>query len=102
MGSLVMSAASPRSFTSLQGPSATSLVWPGTRLNIRSDSSRTTWRGDATPSARAWRGRSFTRMSVSFQPGNPRSRSSSSGRGAAEQSAAAWVTGSTSSSMRIS
>src|SRR5712691_6771579 len=102
IGSLVMSAALPMSLTSLHGPSAMSLVCPGTRLNIRSDSSRTTFLGELTPRARAWRARSFTRMSVSFQPGNPRRRSSRIGRGAAEQSAAAWVTGSISSSMRMS
>src|SRR2546427_6917548 len=100
IGSVVMSASSPRSFTSLHGPSATIFEPPGTRVNMRSESSRTTCCG-LVPSALAWRARSFTRTSQSFQPGNPRSRFSMIGRGLAEQSAPAWVIGSISSSMRI-
>src|SRR3989441_3957822 len=100
IGSFVMSASAPRSFTSLQGPSATIFEPPGTRVNMRSESSRTTFCG-VVPSALAWRARSFTRMSQSFQPGKPLRRLSTIGRGAAEQSAPAWVIGSTSSSTRI-
>src|SRR5688572_4506861 len=100
MGSRVMSAASPMSFTSLQGPSLTSFDCPGTLVNIRSDSSRTTECGDV-PRASAWRARSFTRMSQSCQPGNPRRLSRRIGRGAAEHSAPACVMGSTSSLMRM-
>src|SRR2546425_2386875 len=100
IGSLVRSASAPRRFTSLHGASATTFDCPGTRLNMRSERSRTTFLG-VVPRACAWRARSLTRMSHILQPGKPRNRSSMSGRGAAEKSAPAWVTGSTSSSIRI-
>src|SRR5437016_7541886 len=95
-----MSASAPRSFTSLHGPSGTSFEPPGTRVNMRWDSARTTCRG-VVPSALAWRARSLTKISQSDQPGKPLSRLSMIGRGAAEQSAPAWVIGSISSSTRI-
>src|SRR5262245_54922230 len=95
-----MSASAPRSFTSLQGPSGTSFEPPGTRVNIRSDSSRTTERGEV-PSALACRARSFTRMSQSDHPGKPLSRLSMIGRGPAEQSPPAWVIGPIPSSTRM-
>src|SRR2546422_407901 len=97
-GSLVMSAASPISLTSLHGPSATSFDCPGTRLNIRSDRSRTTFFG-VVPRATACRARSLTRMSQSFQPGNPLRRLNTTGRGLAEHRAPAWEMGSISSSI---
>src|SRR4029434_3485151 len=95
-----MSASAPRNFSSLHGPSETSLEPPGTRVNMRSASSRTTLCGEV-PSAFACRARSFTRMSQSFQPGKPFSRFMMIGRGLAEQTAPACVIGSTSSSTRI-
>src|SRR3989442_5873647 len=88
-----MSAASPISLTSLHGPSATSFDCPGTRLNIRSDRSRTTFFG-VVPRASACRARSLTRMSQSFQPGHPLRRVDTEGLGAGghpDHRRGAWV-----------